>query len=206
MRTLVPGYPGGDRQRCEIAAIVHSFATCMAGRRGCSRRTSPASTCSCSTRRICTRGPVVPTSARTAASGRTTRCASRRLAPPRRRSVAAPLPAFVPDVVHAHDWQAGLAPAYLHYGGRPRPRTVMTVHNLAFQGQFPASLLATLGLPPHAYAIDGVEYYGTIGYLKAGLALADRITTVSPTYAAEIRTPEVGMGLDGLLRHRVCAS
>ena len=112
------------------------------------------------------------------------------------------IPAFVPDVVHAHDWQAGLAPAYLHYGGLPRPRTVMTVHNLAFQGQFPASLLATLGLPPHAYALDGVEYFGTISYLKAGLALADRITTVSPNYAAEIRTPEFGMGFDGLLRHR----
>jgi starch synthase len=109
---------------------------------------------------------------------------------------------FVPDIVHAHDWQAGLAPAYLHYGGTPRPRTVMTVHNLAFQGQFPASLMATLGLPPHAYVPDGVEYYDTIGYLKAGLALADRITTVSPRYAMEIRTPEFGMGLDGLLRAR----
>lgn len=112
------------------------------------------------------------------------------------------IPAFVPDIVHAHDWQAGLAPAYLHYGGTPRPRTVMTVHNMAFQGQFPATLLAALGLPPHALAIDGVEYYGSIGFLKAGLALADRITTVSPTYALEIRTPAFGMGLDGLLRHR----
>jgi starch synthase len=109
---------------------------------------------------------------------------------------------YAPDIVHAHDWQAGLAPALLHYAGTPRPGTVMTVHNLAFQGLFPRELLASLGLPPHAYAIDGVEYHGTIGYLKAGLALADRITTVSPTYAAEIRTPEGGMGLDGLLRHR----
>jgi len=112
------------------------------------------------------------------------------------------LPRFVPDVVHAHDWQAGLAPALLHYGGTPRPATVMTVHNLSFQGQFPRELLPVVGLPPHAYAIDGVEYYGTIGYLKSGLALADRITTVSPTYAEEIRTPEGGMGLDGLLRQR----
>jgi len=109
---------------------------------------------------------------------------------------------FVPDIVHAHDWQAGLVPALVHYGGTPRPGTVMTVHNLAFQGQFPRELLADLGLPPHAYAVDGVEYFGTIGFLKAGLALADRITTVSPTYAAEIRTPEGGMGLDGLLRAR----
>jgi len=109
---------------------------------------------------------------------------------------------FAPDIVHAHDWQAGLAPAFLHYGGGARPGTVMTVHNLAFQGQFPPALLATIGLPPHAFAIDGVEYYGTIGYLKAGIALADRITTVSPTYASEIRSAENGMGLDGLLRQR----
>lgn len=109
---------------------------------------------------------------------------------------------LAPDVVHAHDWQAGLVPALLHYHGAPRPGTVMTLHNLSFQGQFPRELLATIGLPPHAYAIDGVEYHGTISYLKAGLALADRITTVSPTYAAEIRTPEGGMGLDGLLRQR----
>lgn len=112
------------------------------------------------------------------------------------------VPAFVPDVMHAHDWQAGLAPAYLHYTGSRRPGTVMTVHNLAFQGRFPAALLGPLGLPPEAYSIDGVEFYGGIGLLKAGLQLADRITTVSPTYAAEICTPEGGMGLDGLLRTR----
>jgi starch synthase len=81
----------------------------------------------------------------------------------------------------------------------------MTVHNIAFQGQFAAALLPELGLPPHAFAMDGVEYYGGIGYLKAGLALADRITTVSPRYAMEIRTPEFGMGLDGLLRSRAGA-
>jgi len=109
---------------------------------------------------------------------------------------------FAPDIVHAHDWQAGLAPALLHYGGTARPGTVMTVHNLSFQGLFPRELLSAIGLPPHAYALDGVEYHGTISYLKAGLALADRLTTVSPTYAEEIRTPEAGMGLDGLLRQR----
>ena len=116
------------------------------------------------------------------------------------------LAGFVPDIVHAHDWQAGLAPAYLHYAsdGR-RARSVMTVHNMAFQGQFPASLLAPLGLPPGSFTVDGVEYYGAIGFLKAGLLFADRITTVSPTYAAEIRTPESGMGLDGLLRTRAAA-
>jgi starch synthase len=79
------------------------------------------------------------------------------------------------------------------------------VHNLSFQGQFPRELLPAIGLPPESFALDSVEYHGTIGYLKAGLVFADHITTVSPTYAAEIRTPEVGMGLDGLLRRRADA-
>jgi starch synthase len=109
---------------------------------------------------------------------------------------------YVPAVIHGHDWQAGLAMAYLAYDGRPRPKTVLTVHNLAFQGQFPADLLERLHLPQSAYALDGVEYYGTIGFLKAGLQFADRITTVSPTYAAEIQTPADGCGIDGLLRFR----
>ncbi len=112
------------------------------------------------------------------------------------------VPSFVPQIAHAHDWQAGLVPAYLRFGPRCPCRSVMTVHNLAFQGQFPRELLGALGLPPASFGVDGVEYYGTIGYLKAGLALADRVTTVSPTYAAEIRTAEAGMGLDGLLRQR----
>ncbi|QPF86425.1 glycogen synthase GlgA [Bradyrhizobium genosp. L] len=112
------------------------------------------------------------------------------------------IPSFVPDVVHAHDWQAGLVPAYLFYGRHPRPSSVMTVHNLAYQGQFSPDMLATLGLPPESYAIQGVEYYGTISLLKAGLQYADRITTVSPTYAREIQSDEVGMGLGGLLRAR----
>ncbi|MEJ0016111.1 MAG: glycogen synthase GlgA [Acetobacteraceae bacterium] len=109
---------------------------------------------------------------------------------------------YRPDVLHAHDWQAGLAPALLHYAGLARPRSVMTIHNLAFQGQYPPGLLTYLGLPQEALAVRGVEYYGAIGYLKAGLQFADRITTVSPTYAAEIRTSAGGMGLDGLLRAR----
>ncbi len=112
------------------------------------------------------------------------------------------LPRYRPHVVHAHDWQAGLAPAYLHYWGKGRPGTVMTVHNLAFQGRFPADMLGILGLPASALSVEGVEYYGGIGFLKAGLGLADRITTVSPTYAAEIATAEGGMGLGGLIRGR----
>lgn len=113
--------------------------------------------------------------------------------------------AFRPQVVHAHDWQAALAPAYLHYADKPRPGTAITVHNMAFQGQFPIWTFGELGLPAHALTIDGVEYYGGVGYLKAGLRLSDRITTVSPTYAREIMTPEFGMGLDGLLRTRAAA-
>jgi starch synthase len=117
-------------------------------------------------------------------------------------------PGWRPSVVHAHDWQAGLLPAYLHYDardGRRRPPCVFTIHNLAFQGQCDAGLLARLGLPPDSYSINGVEYYGAIGYLKAGLLFADRITTVSPGYAAEICLPDSGMGLDGLLRGRADA-
>lgn len=104
------------------------------------------------------------------------------------------------DILHSHDWQAALAPVYAKFGGGPK--TVMTVHNIAFQGQFPASLFASLGLPSQAYGIDGVEYYGNVGFLKGGLATADAITTVSPSYAREICTPDYGMGLDGLLRAR----
>lgn len=110
------------------------------------------------------------------------------------------IPGYQPDILHAHDWQAALAPVYVRYRGGPK--TVMTVHNIAFQGQFPASLFSALDLPPAAFAIDGVEYYGNVGFLKGGLACADAITTVSPSYAQEICTPEFGMGLDGLLRAR----
>src|ERR1700759_3412814 len=115
------------------------------------------------------------------------------------------VPDFVPDIVHAHDWQAGLAPAYMHYSNRRQAGTVMTVHNLAYQGQFPREMLAELDLPPDSFAMYGVEYYGSIGFLKAGLQFADRITTVSPTYAREIQSDEAGMGLSGLLRDRANA-
>ncbi len=112
------------------------------------------------------------------------------------------VPGFLPDVVHGHDWQAGLAAAYLHYGEGARPATVTTVHNLAYQGQFPVSLLTALELPQEALTFNGIEHYGAIGYLKAALQLSDRITTVSPTYSIEIQRPETGMGFDGLLRER----
>jgi starch synthase len=105
------------------------------------------------------------------------------------------------DAVHAHDWQAGLAPAYLRFAGSKVP-TLFTIHNLAFQGQFPANMFGLLGLPPEAFATAGLEYFGMVGYLKSGIWFADRVSTVSPGYAAEIRTPQWGMGLDGLLRGR----
>lgn len=109
------------------------------------------------------------------------------------------------DLVHAHDWQAGLVPAYLKLaplaGGRVVP-SVITIHNMAFQGYHPADIFPHLGLPQSAWTVDGVESYGGVGFLKAGMQLADAITTVSPTYAGEIRSPEFGMGLEGLVLAR----
>ncbi len=109
------------------------------------------------------------------------------------------------DVLHAHDWQAALAIGYQRFapvpGGKSVP-TVITIHNMAFQGVFPAEVFPQLGLPRAAWSIDGVESYGGVGFLKTGLQSASMITTVSPTYAAEIRSPEFGMGLDGLIVSR----
>ncbi len=106
-----------------------------------------------------------------------------------------------PDVLHGHDWPTGLMPAYVAYGDGPRPATVMTIHNIAFQGRFPPSLLNDLWLPRHAFTPEGVEFHGDICFLKAGLKLADRLSTVSPTYAREIQQAG-GHGLEGLLAHR----
>ncbi|WP_298493626.1 glycogen synthase GlgA [uncultured Maritimibacter sp.] len=108
---------------------------------------------------------------------------------------------YRPDVVHVHDWQAAMVPCYLAFGDSPAPPSVITVHNIAFQGQFAAHVFGELGLPASAWA-DGVEYYGGVGFLKAGLRAAQAITTVSPTYAREIRTAEFGMGLEGLINGR----
>ena len=110
-----------------------------------------------------------------------------------------------PAVVHAHDWHAALAPAYMAFAPRragPRVGSVFTVHNLAYQGVFPPWHFADLGLPDPAFQINGLEYHGQLSFMKAGLYFADQLTTVSPTYAREIQTPEQGQGLDGLLRQR----
>lgn len=107
-----------------------------------------------------------------------------------------------PDVLHCNDWQSGLAPAYLHYVHGGGTATVMTIHNIAFQGLFPGKTLSALDLPEKAFVYDGVEFYGHVSFLKAGLQFANKITTVSPTYAEEILRPDLGFGLDGLLRYR----
>ena len=115
--------------------------------------------------------------------------------------------AWSADLVHSHDWHAGLAPAYLHAAmlhGQRKVASVHTVHNLAFQGLFPSHLLTELGLPMAFYRLStgGLEFHHQISFMKAGLHYADRITTVSPTYAREIQGQEQGCGLDGVLRER----
>jgi starch synthase len=106
-----------------------------------------------------------------------------------------------PEVLHCHDWQTGLAPAYLHFTGARVP-SVMTIHNLGYQGIYPSSLLPTLWLPWAALRPDEMEFWGKVNLLKAGLVYASTLTTVSPTYAREIQRPEHGHSLDGILRAR----
>jgi starch synthase len=109
---------------------------------------------------------------------------------------------FKPDVVHGNDWHAGLLPLYLSLEEGPRPATVFTTHNMAFQGNFPADWLPRIGIPEALFSPGGVEFYGQISYLKTGLRYADRVTTVSPTYAREILTPQFGCGMEGVLAER----
>jgi len=109
---------------------------------------------------------------------------------------------FRPDILHCNDWQTGMAPAYLHFGKAPRTPSIFTVHNLAYQGIFPATTLDDLGLPAESFSMHGVEYFGKLSFLKAGLFYATRLTTVSPTYAQEIQTETFGMGFQGLLTAR----
>ncbi|MDP1708135.1 MAG: glycogen synthase GlgA [Gammaproteobacteria bacterium] len=106
-----------------------------------------------------------------------------------------------PDIVHCNDWQTGLVPALLQHE-TVRPATVFTIHNLAYQGQFEAAVFPTLALPASLWGSEGLEFYGRLSFLKGGIAFADRLTTVSPTYAREIQTPELGYGLEGLLAFR----
>lgn len=112
---------------------------------------------------------------------------------------------YQPDVIHAHDWQAALAPVYLRMAGRDTPRSIITIHNIAFQGRFGPQVLGQLHLKTDWFHPEGLEYHGDLSFLKGALMYSDRITTVSPTYAREILTPEFGMGLDGVLRSRAGA-
>ena len=112
-----------------------------------------------------------------------------------------------PAVVHAHDWQSALLPVYIHFQRAIDPfwsntATMLTIHNLAFQGRFSSRLFAGCGLPPESWHMDGVEYYGDFNMLKGGIAYADAVSTVSPSYAREILTEKFGCGLDGILRRR----
>ncbi|MGB5558898.1 MAG: glycogen synthase GlgA [Paracoccaceae bacterium] len=109
---------------------------------------------------------------------------------------------WIPDLVHVHDWQAGLVPAYLRQIAGPVPPCILTIHNIAFQGLFAPSLCKGLGLASRLFSPDGMEFFGQLGFLKAGIAFSDKITTVSPTYARELLLPEFGMGLEGILRAR----
>lgn len=109
---------------------------------------------------------------------------------------------WAPQVLHCNDWQTGLAPSWLSILPGPRAATLMTIHNLAYQGIFPASAMERLGLPWSLFQPDGVEFHGNLSFLKAGLFHADRLSTVSPTYAREIQEPALGFGMQGLLAWR----
>jgi starch synthase len=111
------------------------------------------------------------------------------------------------DVAHAHDWQGALFPLLLRdaerrFGANIAYKTAFTVHNIAYQGVFPAATFARTNLPDELFAIDGLEYYGQVNFMKGGLLFADRVTTVSPRYAEEIQTPEFGCGLEGVVQTR----
>jgi starch synthase len=109
-----------------------------------------------------------------------------------------------PDLVHCNDWPSALVPAYLCWSGASVP-TVLTIHNLAYQGLFDRGALHRIGAPESSFDVDGIEFYGKASFLKAGLIYSSHLTTVSSTYAREITTPEHGCGLDGLLRRRADA-
>jgi starch synthase len=112
------------------------------------------------------------------------------------------LPEWRADIVHGNDWHTGLLPLYLSLIGGYRPATLLTIHNLAFQGLFPRETFDSLGLPAGIFTPDGVEFHGAVSFLKAGIRYSDKLTTVSPTYAQEILTPAFGCGLDGVLKTR----
>ncbi len=118
-----------------------------------------------------------------------------------------PVANWIPDVTHCNDWQSGLTPAYMHFEKQANPalkqaKSMISLHNMAFQGTFSADWIPQLGLPMAGYSINGYEYYGQLSFLKAGIFYADFLSTVSPTYAKEIQTVTFGFGLQGLLTTR----
>lgn len=112
------------------------------------------------------------------------------------------LPGWRPDLVHVHDWQTAMVPVYMRYYPTPELPSVLTIHNISFQGQFGADIFPGLRLPPHAFSMEGIEYYGDVGFLKGGLQTSHALTTVSPSYAEEILTSAFGMGLEGVIANR----
>jgi starch synthase len=110
-------------------------------------------------------------------------------------------PDWRPDLLHLNDWPSALAAAYCAWGGQTTP-SILTIHNLAYQGLFAPDRLPSLAIPEGAFQVDGVEFHGKLSFLKAGIVHASHVTTVSSRYAREITTPELGCGLDGLLRIR----
>ena len=116
-------------------------------------------------------------------------------------SDASPL-SWRPEIAHCNDWQSGLVPAYLHFHAGEKAVCLMTIHNLAFQGFYPADTVTQLGLPFQSFDINGLEYFGGLSFLKAGLYYSDHISTVSPTYAREIQAAPLGFGMEGLLASR----
>ena len=117
-------------------------------------------------------------------------------------SEQSPLADWRPDIMHCNDWQTGLAPAYMKLTEHSKTRSIISLHNMAFQGCYAPHWVASLGLPSSGFSIEGFEYHGQLSFLKAGIFYSDAITTVSPRYAQEIQTPAFGFGLEGLLSKR----
>ena len=117
-------------------------------------------------------------------------------------SANSPIKNWLPDLIHCNDWQTGLAPAYMKLLDNSKTKSILSIHNIAFQGCFDATWLKQLELPAAHFQINGFEYHGQISFLKAGLFYADQLSTVSPTYAQEIQTADFGFGLEGLLQTR----
>jgi starch synthase len=199
MRTLVPGYPA-VMQALEGATTLHSFKTLMGGAANLlSGKAKGLDVFVLDAPHLFDRpgNPYLGPDGKDWPDNAQRYAALSQVAADLARGA---LGNYKADILHMHDWQSALAAVYVKYRGGPK--TVVTVHNIAFQGQFPAAYFGVLDLPPQAFAIDGVEFYGNVGFLKGGLSCASAITTVSPTYANEICTSDYGMGLEGLLQSR----